>query len=292
MDMKTEAQAETDAAARPDAAVSQQGVRRSRSASNKIDRGPPRPAKKSQTDSHVSPPPRPLSPMQDSTTQNVADDGPAGATAQLNLVTGSVGLKTAAVPWDGQTLQSAIDAVSQSVPADSQSAIDAVSQPDQHPIGGNWAWQRGPHTVRPPGMPAMMPPPCSQPAATPPPTPVEKPADSQAPQENSAAASQVPAPQTPEPQPQDSAAASLGNQAEKRQIKAFLDDHPELNGDLEDATPDNFNCLHLALEDSRTLDVGADDVDGNQMFTMLDNLFATIIHRKHRNTLRHFTSTT
>ena len=106
--------------------------------------------------------------------------------------------------------------------------------------------------------------------APPPPTPVEKPADSQAPQENSAAASQVPAPQTPEPQPQDSAAASLGNQAEKRQIKSFLDDHPELNGDLEDATPDNFNCLHLALEDSRTLDVGADDVDGNQMFTMPD----------------------
>ena len=152
-----------------DAAASQQGVRRGRSASNKIDRRPPRPAKKSQTDSHVSPPPRPLSPMQDSTTQNVADDGPAGATAQLNLVTGSVGLQTAAVPWDGQTLQSAIEAVSQPVPADSQ-----------------------------------------------------------APQENSAAASQVPAPQTPEPQPQDSAAASLGNQAEKRQIKSFLDDHPEL----------------------------------------------------------------
>ena len=42
-------------------------------------------------------------------------------------------------------------------------------------------------------------------------------------------------------------AASQSTAAE-RMLQSFLDAHPEIT-ELEDATPDNHNCLHLAIED-------------------------------------------
>ena len=42
-------------------------------------------------------------------------------------------------------------------------------------------------------------------------------------------------------------AASQSTAAE-RMLQSFLDAHPEIT-ELEDTTPDNHNCLHLAIED-------------------------------------------